>query len=291
MACVSVTLLVVGACGSDDGGDADPTTTADDGTTTSDPAASTSTTMDDTGGSSDGIPVRAYFARDEKVGPVLRTADEPTTVARDALSGLLDGPMPDEDGWGFSTAIPDGTELLDVGISDGFATVDLSEEFESGGGSLSMSLRVAQVVFTLTQFPTVDRVSFEIDGTPVEAIGGEGVVVDPPVGRDDFQNVTPAILVESPLPGETVTSPLTVAGSSATFEGTVQISVTDGDGATAYESFFTSTGANGVWGPFEETIEFEGTYGSGTVTLWEGDASSDDPAARRNEVDVPVDIR
>ena len=51
---------------------------------------------------------------------------------------------------GMVNGIPDGTEVLGVDISDGVATVDLSEEFASGGGSLSMQLRVAQVVFTST---------------------------------------------------------------------------------------------------------------------------------------------
>ena len=99
-----------------------------------------------------------------------------------------------------------------------------------------------------------------------------------------------SIRVESPLPNETVTSPLTVTGSSATFEGNVLISVTDSTGAVVYDSFFTSSGANGVWGPFEETIEFDATPGPGTVALWESDAGSDDPAARRNVVEIPVTI-
>lgn len=99
-----------------------------------------------------------------------------------------------------------------------------------------------------------------------------------------------SIVVESPLPGETVTSPLTVTGSSATFEGNVLISLTDSTGAVVYDSFFTSSGANGVWGPFEETIEFDAAPGPGTLTLWESDVASDDPGARRNVVEIPVSI-
>jgi len=49
-----------------------------------------------------------------------------------------------------------------------------------------MLTRVAQVVYTVTQFPAVQRVAFRLDGKPVSAIGGEGVVVDPPVTHADF---------------------------------------------------------------------------------------------------------
>ncbi len=63
-----------------------------------------------------------------------------------------------------TSTIPDNTLLLGVTLTDGVATVDLSREFESGGGSFSMSGRLAQVVYTLTQFPEIESVAFELDG-------------------------------------------------------------------------------------------------------------------------------
>ena len=151
--------------------------------------------------------VAVYFLRGEKVSPVRRTIAATPAVARGALTELLAGPTEDEVASGLASAIPAGTALRDVSISDGVATVDLDGTFDDGGGSASMLGRVAQVVATLTRFPTVDRVAFRIDGRPVEAIGGEGVVVDPPIGRGAIEEQTPQILVESPLPGDTVTEP------------------------------------------------------------------------------------
>ena len=58
-----------------------------------------------------------------------------------------------------SSAIPAGTRLLGLSIAGQIATVDLSSEFESGGGATSVLGRLAQVVYTLTQFPTVTSVS------------------------------------------------------------------------------------------------------------------------------------
>ncbi len=248
------------------------------------------------------IQARVYLVRGEKVAAAGREIpappSAPTTalidvppMAANAIQSLLEGTTPEEEEWGLSSAIPQGTELLGLDITGDVATINLSGEFESGGGSLSMQSRVAQVVFTLTGFSGVERVAFLIDGAGVESIGGEGVMVDPPVGRDDFTNVMPAILVESPLPGDAVSSPLTVRGSSATFEGTVQLNVTDGDGLIAYDGFFTSSGANGVYGPFEETVSFEVERpGAGAVIFWEEDVSDQSPTGQMNLVEIPVEI-
>ncbi len=57
-------------------------------------------------------------------------------------------------------------------------TVGISNAaFATGGGSFSMLARVAQVVFTATQFSTVERVVLLLEGRPIEALGGEGLVL------------------------------------------------------------------------------------------------------------------
>ncbi len=90
---------------------------------------------------------------------------------------------------------------LGITIEDGLATVDLSSEFEAGGGTFSMAARLAQVVFTLTQFPTVREVEFRRDGEPVTIFSGEGIILDHPVGRDDYQELIPLIFVDDPAYG------------------------------------------------------------------------------------------
>jgi spore germination protein GerM len=111
---------------------------------------------------------------------------EPAT-ARFALKSLLAGPSDDEVAAGLFTAVPAGTELLGMDIDDGIATVDLSSAFENGSGSLAESLRLAQVVYTLTQFETIEGVSFRLAGEPVDLFGGHGIIVDRPQTRQDFE--------------------------------------------------------------------------------------------------------
>jgi len=230
-----------------------------------------------------------YFTRGETLGVAAREVPRTEAVARAALEELLKGPTAREAEAGLGTEIPEGTKLNDVSIADGVATVDLSPEFESGGGSLSMQVRVAQVVYTLTWFPTVDSVQFEIDGRPVEAIGGEGVVVSPPVSRATFaDNTLPAILVESPAPWQTVRSPLRVTGMANTFEATFAYEVVDQAGLIVAEGSAMATAGSGTWGTFDVTIPFEITReGIGSLIVFEISAKD---GSRINLVEIPLDF-
>jgi len=89
------------------------------------------------------------------------------------------------------TAVPTDTRLLGISIKNGIATVDFTSEYQSGGGSLSMQMRLGQVVYTLTQFPTVKAVRFQLDGAPVNVFSGEGIILDHPVGRSDYADLAP----------------------------------------------------------------------------------------------------
>src|SRR5690606_35283550 len=136
------------------------------------------------------------------------------------------------------------------------ATVDLSAEFESGGGSFSVMARLAQVVFTLTQFPTVDTVQFLLEGEPVEVFSGEGVILDGPIGRD-FEEIQPAIFVESVAAGDAVSSPLTISGTANTFEATFMARIVTDAGDMLTEQVVTATSGTGTRGTFETTLTFE----------------------------------
>ncbi|MCB1028689.1 MAG: GerMN domain-containing protein [Microthrixaceae bacterium] len=226
---------------------------------------------------------RVYFAWNENVGTAGRSGVTANPTA--AIEALLAGPDEFETDIGMTSEIPVDTELLGVTTSGGTAVVDLSGEFQSGGGSLSMQLRVAQVVFTATQFDDVDQVTIHLDGAAVDGIGGEGVP-GTEVDRGDFTNVTPAVLVESPTPGAEVASPLTVSGISNTFEATVNYSIADGDGLIVDEGFTTATAGNGTWGDFEFTSTFENAKpGLGAVIAFQEDAES---GGQRDVYEVPV---
>jgi spore germination protein GerM len=130
-----------------------------------------------------------YFVRDEKLVAVQRTVDYTPGVAKAAIGSLLAGPTPSEQGAGLVSAVPAGVRLNGVSIKDKVAVVDVSSGFGSGGGSLSMHLRLGQVVYTMTQFPTVDRVELRLDGQKVTALGGEGLLIQKALSRTEWANL------------------------------------------------------------------------------------------------------
>ena len=188
-ALLTVAVVVTGCGGGDDAVKTSPTaapTTTTAGRSST-PSTDSATPVGTVAPDAPGVTLEAIFMRGEKVGTAHRRVAPTKAVGRAAVEQLLAGPTADEQAAGLHTEIPAGTELLDLDIADGAATVDLSGEFVSGGGSLSMRARLAQVVYTLTQFPTVDGVAFRIDGKPTTTFGGEGVLIELVQAPDDVR--------------------------------------------------------------------------------------------------------
>jgi len=261
-------VLAATACGGEDATSVGPSPTETETTETSpgteNPPTDTETTPTETAPATP-VTFQVWFAKpdlderlngggDPKLFAVQRSA-QTVAVGRAALEELISGPE-GADGEGVSSAVPAGTRLLGLNIEDGLATVDLSSEFESGGGSLSMQMRLAQVVFTLTQFPTVDRVEFRLDGEPVDVFSGEGIVLDGPVDREDYADLMPAIVVDRPTPGAQISSPVTVSGSANVFEANVTVRILDASGKELKRTFTTATCGSGCRGDFSVAVPF-----------------------------------
>lgn len=254
-------------------------------TPTPSPTATTTPSPTATPGQEQTQTLAIYLMKGEKVMPVARQVPRTPAVAKAGLVELMEGPTAEEKAAGFSTAIPGGTELDDVSVIDGVANVQLSDRFTSGGGSASMQARVAQVVHTLTRFKTVEAVAFSVDGKRVKALGGEGVVVDPPVDRADFEDLAPQILVESPLRGATVSAPLRVSGTANTFEATLQYELRAGGKAIA-KGFVTASSGSGTRGTFDARIDFEADPGT-ELELYAYESSAED-GSPLHEVRIPL---
>lgn len=303
---VAVT-LVLSACGSDTG---EPTTTSEDVTsTTSSPMTTTTTTTTASTTSTEAATTTSaapgetglvvYFLLEdleEQTGgpflvPVYRDLALGSDPVTSALGALVEGPTTGEtDGIpSISSALPEGTTVLGVDVDAGVANVDLSDEFDDGGGSFSMIARLGQVVFTATRFDDVDRVQFLIEGAPVTVFSSEGIELSGPQDRSEFYDLLPPIFVDSPAWGEPVTSPVAVKGLSNVFEAVSQVMLTDDDGLRLFEDTVMATCGTGCWGDWEVEIPYTiDREQFGSLIVWENSARD---GSQINVREYPIQLR
>jgi germination protein M len=206
--------------------------------------------------------VTLYFLRDGRVSAEQRGIVSRPDLATVALHQLFEGSMS-----GLQTAIPAELRLRGLTIADGVANLEL-------GPKVPGRQALAQIVYTLTQFPTVKRV----------AVNGRQ-----PVGRAAFEAQTPAILVESPFPGEPVEPGFEVRGTANTFEATFNYELKDENGRVLRKNFVTATSGSGTRGTFRFTVPYESEgLRKGTLVVFE--LSAED-GSRINESEIPLLLR
>jgi hypothetical protein len=289
--------FLAASCGTGEGAESVgpvPTAPAELGTTS---GTATATTLDgETGQASETVPppgkagtvsYQVWFTKGDSLHVVKRTEAATRRVGTAALEALLEGPESFEVESGVRTAVPQGTQLLGLTINDGIAFVDLTSEFESGGGSFAMFMRLAQVVCTLDQFPTVKGVLFKLDGEPVDIFSGEGLILDQPVGCSDYEDFLPVILVTSPTTGERIGNPVTIEGSANVFEANVTIRILDENDEEIAHTFTTATCGSGCRGDFSVVVEYDvGQEQPGTIVVQDDDAAG--TGTPPHQVRIPV---
>ena len=218
-----VAAVVVAGCGSNASTSYDTTQP----TTTSAPTTTTSPEMTS-------FLIYLVDPDDGKLFAAGRSVPKTQAVARAALEALAEAN---------DSQVPAG---LSVAIANGEASVS--------GAELSPATE-AQVVYTLTQFPSVTWVNGK--------------------ARADVEDFVPAILVEHPTPGATVSSPLRVTGNANTFEATFQYELRDADGTVLANHFVTATSGTGMRGTFDFSVRFTvGDAQDGALVVYENSAEN-----------------
>lgn len=288
---VAFALLLAACAGSGDTQDPPPVTTEPSTTTTTAPETTTTTAPQTTTTTAPSFaePVVVYVL-DESGSNGFRQGPFLYPIAVDPLGGadeieatlrtLLELA-------GFDTGIPEGSTIESLSVDGSTAVVDLSEEFAAGGGSFSMMARLAQLTFTLTALDGIDDVLLVDEGEPVEVFSAEGLVLDGPMVRDDFEDLLPGILVDEPAAGATVDLPLEISGVAAAFEGVFQMEIRAGD-TVVFAPEFVSTDSGIGWGSFAVTADFEADPGTPlTIRVWEFSAKDGSVISERF---IPVTV-
>jgi hypothetical protein len=215
------------------------------------------------------VAYEVWLIRDGFLFVTQRTEAFTPAVGQLALDGVLVGPSAIERDAEVTSALPAGGEADITDLSDGVATVEVSGEFFQAEGSV-VRRRQAQIVYTLTQYETIGRVRF----TSVEGVDtGESALA-----RGAFEDLLPPILVGSPIIGERVDNPVTIAGTANVFEATVSIRILDQNGEEIARTFTTATCGTGCRGDYSIAVPYEvAVEQAGTIEVFESSALDGSP--------------
>ena len=148
-----------------------------------------------------------------------------------------------------------------ISISNGTATVERDDATRE---------QVAEMVYTLTQYPTIQR---------VDVAGKTGLT------RADVAEFVPPILVERPAAGTTTGKAIAVSGSASVYEATVVLELRQGGKVVQKKVVTAAEGAPGR-GPFSGTLVAPAS-GHYVVAAYSQSAMD---GSRQHEQDVPVTV-
>ena len=136
------------------------------------------------------IKSKICFVAIDSEGPVVRKlvsrSVRKDSPLGDALSLLFSGPSAAEAKTGCKSLIPAGSRLLSASVKNGVAILNFSEEFQYNQfGAEGSIAQLMQVVFTATEFNTVESVQFMIEGEKRDYLT-EGVWIGSPLNRNSF---------------------------------------------------------------------------------------------------------
>lgn len=219
--------------------------------------------------------VAVWFAHESGmwVEPETITLEDPTpTAAHAAMEALVAGDAAHPQR---TTLAPEGTAVLDVDIDGPTLRVDLSDDVtQSPGGSAQEQAFAQQLAHTAVEFDPVEAVQLLVEGEPITELWGH-LDWSGPIHPDEAA-IAPILILEPAWGSTQPPGPVTAAGTSMTFEATVELRLVDPGGSVVEETFTTAAQPDiGERGPWEHTFEHEAT----TEGTWTIEAIEPDPSA------------
>ncbi len=136
--------------------------------------------------------VPIYFLKVNTSGQILlkssiRRIDFANAPLSQSINTLILGPDAEEINKDSISLIPQGTRLLSARIEDGTAYLNFNEAFRFNQLGREGSLaQLKQIVYTATEFSSIQRVQILIEGSVKDYLGGEGFYIGSPLERSSF---------------------------------------------------------------------------------------------------------
>ena len=150
-----------------------------------DSSASSSISQAETGAVKAKLPVTLYYQDgDGYLVPMTRWIENQLGIARAAVSGLIDSAITREEiqYYGVYPVLPVNTDVQGINIKDGTATIDFNKSLLGYKDQASERNLVASIVYTLTEFSTIDNVRILVNGYP-QKILKYGTDITEPLSR------------------------------------------------------------------------------------------------------------
>lgn len=120
---------------------------------------------------------------------VVRAVAYDESPLTETIRALINGPTGSELTEGLLTLIPSGTELISAHVENGVAFLNFNRSFRFNPmGAEGTVAQLQQIIYSSTEFPTVLRVQFLIEGEQLDYVGGDGIYIGEPLGRDAFSS-------------------------------------------------------------------------------------------------------
>lgn len=131
---------------------------------------------------------KVFFVRGQQFVARTRIVGPGNQSYAKAMRALLAGPTSVERRSGIDTTIPRGTKLDSLGVQDGAASIALARRPNKPTPSevSARPARAAQIVYTLTAFPDVERVLIKMNGRPWASFASSRLTLKDPRGRSDL---------------------------------------------------------------------------------------------------------
>jgi hypothetical protein len=205
------------------------------------------------------------------------------TTPQAALEDLVHGTPHDPDHF---SPYPKAARILSVSVTGGIATVDWSAEvLQASVGAETEARGIQAAVYTLTEFSTITRVRFTVEGKAsgtssngrrIEDWWGHVGLGDQPFARSEEPDVLAPIVLLTPLDGARSSGTLELTGEASTFEANVGIVLRDATGKEVLRTSATAAEAAPARGGFSKTITFTPPSTPQTWTLEAFEASAKD---------------
>lgn len=106
-------------------------------------------------------------------------------IAKETLRYMTKGGpvLPQITGTSLVPVIPSGTEVIGFAINEGIARVEFSKEFLNNETKEQEKQMIEAIVWTLTEFPTIDKVHFIVAGQFVDTMPVSGMPLAEPLSR------------------------------------------------------------------------------------------------------------